>query len=71
MVDFTLTDEQKALREMGEEEQVRRLRDLLHRQMTRDAVGMVESITGRRVVSFLSQVDVDRDLLVDSFLLES
>src|SRR5436309_1954519 len=66
-----LTVEEKTLRDVGEEEQVRQLRDLIHRQMTRDAVRVVESNTGRRVVTFLCQVDVDRDLLVDSFLLES
>jgi uncharacterized protein YbcI len=66
-----LTVEETTLRDVGEEEQVRHVRDLIHRQMTRDAMRVVESITRRRVVSFLSQIDVDRDLVVDTFLLES
>ncbi|OLE37625.1 MAG: hypothetical protein AUG48_04010 [Actinobacteria bacterium 13_1_20CM_3_68_9] len=65
-----LTVQEKNLRDIGKEEQVRHVREWIHRRMRQEAVRAVESITGRRVGSLMSQLDVDRDLQIDSFLLE-
>ncbi len=35
-----------------------------------DFVPMIEALTGRRVISFLSDYDVERDISVDCFVLE-
>jgi uncharacterized protein YbcI len=65
-----LTVQERTLREIGGEEEIRQVRDSIHRRMAPDAVRAVESSTGRRVVTFMSQLDVERDLVVDTFLLE-
>jgi uncharacterized protein YbcI len=65
-----LTPVEKSLREIGRPEEVRHLRDALRERLKDDYVPMVEALTGRRVISFLSDHDIDPDISVDCFLLE-
>jgi uncharacterized protein YbcI len=46
------------------------LRDALRERLRDDFVPMIEKLTGRPVISFLSDYDVERDISVDCFVLE-
>jgi uncharacterized protein YbcI len=65
-----LTPVERSLREAGRPQEVKRLRDGLRERLRDDFVPMIEGLTGRRVISFLSDYDVDRDISLDCFLLE-
>ena len=65
-----LTPVERSLREADRPREVKRLRDGLRERLRDDFVPMIEKLTGRRVVSFLSDYDIDRDISLDCFLLE-
>jgi uncharacterized protein YbcI len=65
-----LTPVERSLREAGRPKEVKRLRDGLRERLRDDSVPMIEALTGRRVISFLSDYDIDEDIGVDCFVLE-
>ena len=65
------TQVEKTLNAAGEHEHVRRTRHLFQTSVKRTFTGAMEQLTGRRVVAFLSQSNVDPDLSVEVFLLEA
>ena len=65
-----LTPIERTLRKAGDTGEIRRLRDALHERFRTDFVPVVETLTGQRVISFLRDYDVERDICVDCFVLE-
>jgi uncharacterized protein YbcI len=66
----TMTKAEQTLADEGEEALVREMRQGLHRKFRDDATGIVERLTGQHVSSFLSDHDVDKDIVVQTFVLE-
>ncbi len=65
-----LTPVEISLREAGRPGDVKRLRDGLRERLRHDFVPMIEALTGRRVISFLCDYDIDQDIGLDCFVLE-
>jgi uncharacterized protein YbcI len=65
-----LTPVERSLRKADRPREVKRLRDGFRERLRDDFVPMIEKLTGRRVVSFLSDYDIDGDISVDCFVLE-
>jgi uncharacterized protein YbcI len=65
------TPVEKTLIEAGRFEAVRGTRDAFQATMKERFSAAVEELVGRKVVGFLSQVHVDPDLAVETFILES
>lgn len=65
-----MTPAERSLRDAGKPEEVRRMRRWLDEALSAEAVEIVESLTERRVISFLSEYNVEHDRIVDLFVLE-
>jgi uncharacterized protein YbcI len=63
------TAEQTMLRH-GQQNMVRRFRQLFENEMTELLTRMVEQTTGRRVVNYQSQVMFDPDIIVEMFVFD-
>jgi uncharacterized protein YbcI len=57
------------LADEGEEDLVRNIRQALNGTFRQQASEIVEQLTGRKVSSFLSDHDVERDIVVQAFVL--
>jgi uncharacterized protein YbcI len=66
----TMTKAEQTLADEGEEALVRGMRQGLQRKFREDATGIVERLTGQHVSAFLSDHDVDKDIVVQTFVLE-
>ncbi len=66
----TMTKAERTLADEGEEALVRGVRRVLQGKFREDANGVVERLTGRRVSAFLSDHDVDQDVVIQAFVLE-
>jgi uncharacterized protein YbcI len=66
----TLTEVEKTLLAVGKREQVRLSRAVVADALREELVKAVETITGRRVVCFASDVDPESDLAVNVFMFE-
>jgi uncharacterized protein YbcI len=66
----TMTKAERTLADEGEEALVRRVRRVLQGKFREDANGIVERLTGRRVCAFLSDHNVDEDVVIQAFVLE-
>jgi uncharacterized protein YbcI len=66
-----LTPIERTLATDGRPETVEHIRHLLQEAMRRDMVSGVEEISGRRVRAFLSANQVDPNIAVETFLLET
>jgi uncharacterized protein YbcI len=65
-----LTPVERTLRDRGEGEFVREMRVKFQDAVEDQLRGMVEELTGRRVVAFLSQANVDPELTIEVFFLD-
>jgi uncharacterized protein YbcI len=65
-----LTRGERSLVDDGKGELVRALRQEFQRTMRRDLVDAVESITGRKVIAFMSDNHIDPDMGIEAFVLE-
>ena len=65
-----LSPVEKTLFEAGRAETVREMRSAFHEAVEEQFSEVVERLTGRRVVAFMSQAHVDPDLVVEVFVLE-
>jgi uncharacterized protein YbcI len=68
MHDSMITAE-KTLADEGEEALVHGLRRVFQGKLRDDACAEIERRTGRRVLSFLSDHNIDRDVLIEAFVL--
>jgi uncharacterized protein YbcI len=64
------TEAERTLYERGRAEDVRAYRTAIQDALSRDMSTEVESLTGRKVVAFMSTSHQDPDLLVEIFVLE-
>jgi uncharacterized protein YbcI len=65
------TTVEKTLVEAGQEDQVRDVRNTFQLTMADRFKAAVERHTGRRVIAFFSQVDVEAEMAVEVFVLET
>jgi uncharacterized protein YbcI len=66
----TMTKAERTLKEENHEDQVRSLRRLFQGTFRDEAIAEVESLTGAKVLAFLSDHAVDPDYAVEAFILE-
>lgn len=66
----TMTKAEQTLADSGEEALVRGVRKVLQGKFRKDASGIVERLTGRRVIAFLSDHNADEDVVIQAFVLE-
>lgn len=66
-----LTAAEKTMLEFGRPDQVRQFRQLFENEMTERLTSMVEELTGRKVVTYQSQVMFDPDIVVEMFVFDS
>jgi uncharacterized protein YbcI len=66
----TMTKAERTLADAGEEGLVRGVRQALRGKFLEEANGIVERLTGQRVCAFLSDHDVDQDIVFQAFVLE-
>jgi uncharacterized protein YbcI len=65
----TLTKSERKLVDAGEEVLVLEARSTFQRLMRVEAIGAVESLSGRTVTAFMSNNHIDPDLAVETFVL--
>jgi len=66
-----LTTAEKTMLEFGQPDQVRQFRQLFENEMTERLTGMVEELTGRKVLTYQSQVMFEPDVVVEMFVFDS
>jgi uncharacterized protein YbcI len=66
----TMTKAERTLADEGEEDLVRGVRQALQGKFREDANGTVERLTGQHVAVFLSDHNVDEDVVIQAFVLE-
>jgi len=66
-----LTTAEKTMLDFGHPDQVRHFRQLFENAMTERLTGMVEEVTGRRVLTYQSQVMFDPDVIVEMFVFDA
>jgi uncharacterized protein YbcI len=70
MLADSLTPVERSMRDMGEQQRLRDIRMMFQYATETRFRAAVEEITGRRVLSFMSAVDVERDLACEIFVFE-
>jgi len=65
-----LTTAEKTMLEFGEIDKVRDFRQTFENQMTEQLTGMIEDITGRKVLTYQSQVMFMPDRIVEMFVFD-
>ena len=67
----TLSPVERSMRDMGKHQSLRDIRVMFQHATEPQFREAVEQITGRRVLGFMSGIDVDHDLACEVFTLES
>jgi uncharacterized protein YbcI len=70
MLHDTMTRGEQTLKQEDEEDKVRELRHIFQGAFRDEAISIVERLTGKRVLAFLSDHAVDPDWSVEVFVLE-
>ena len=65
----TMITAEKTLAEEGEEDLVRGVRRVFQGKFREDAIEIVERLTGRKVMAFLSDHAIDEDVAIEAFVL--
>jgi uncharacterized protein YbcI len=65
----SLTSAEKSLVEMGEHQRLRDMRIFFQYASMKDFIAPIEEITGRTVRSFVSGIDSEEDVSIETFLL--
>lgn len=65
-----LTTAEETLLDFGQEDTVRDFRQVFENEMTQRLSGMIEDLTGRKVVNFQSQIMFDPDVVIEVFVFE-
>jgi uncharacterized protein YbcI len=66
----TMIKAEKTLAEEGEEDLVRGVRRVFQGKFGDEANEIIEGLTGRKVLAFLSDHNVDEDVAIEAFVLE-
>jgi uncharacterized protein YbcI len=70
MLQDTMIKAEKTLAEEGEEDLVRGVRRVFQGKFGDEANEIIERLSGRKVVAFLSDHNVDEDVAIEAFVLE-
>ena len=62
--------EKTMLEEFGQEDKVRDFRQAFENEMTRKLTGMIEEVTGRKVLTYQSQILFNPDVVVEIFVFD-
>ena len=65
-----LTVAEKTMLEFGQQDKVRDFRQTFENEMTERLTGMVEDVTGRKVLTYQSQVLFEPDVVVELFVFD-
>jgi uncharacterized protein YbcI len=65
-----VTTAEKTMLEFGEDDKVRDFRQTFENQMTERLTGLVEELTGRKVLTYQSQIMFDPDRVVEMFVFD-
>ena len=66
-----MTTAEKTMLEFGQQDQVRQFRQLFENEMTQRLTDMIERLTGRKVLTYQSQVMFDPDVVVEMFVFDA
>ncbi|CAA9483570.1 MAG: hypothetical protein AVDCRST_MAG67-1118 [uncultured Solirubrobacteraceae bacterium] len=66
-----MTTAERTMLEFGQQDQVRQFRQLFENQMTERLCGMIAELTGRKVLTYQSQVMFEPDIVVEMFVFDS
>ena len=66
-----MTTAERTMLEFGEEDQVRQFRQLFENRMTERLTDMIERLTGRKVLTYQSQVLFEPDIVIEMFVFDS
>lgn len=66
-----MTTAEKTMLEFGQQDQVRQFRQLFENEMTQRLTDMIERLTGRKVLTYQSQVMFEPDIVVEMFVFDS
>ena len=66
-----MTTAEKTMLEFGKEDQVRSFRQLFENSMTERLTKKMEDLTGRKILTYQSQVMFDPDVVVEMFVFDS
>ncbi len=69
VLEESLTPAEMNLRKLGEHARLRELRTLFQYASVKEFVGPIEQITGRIVRSFISGIDAEEDVSIETFVL--
>jgi uncharacterized protein YbcI len=65
-----LTQAERTMLDFGHPDQVREFRQLFQNEMTEKLTGMIEDLTGRKVLTYQSQVLFDPNVVIEMFVFE-
>jgi uncharacterized protein YbcI len=65
-----LTTAEKTMMDFGEDDRVRDFRQTFENKMTERLCGMVEEVTGRKVLTYQSQILFDPDRVIEIFVFD-
>ena len=65
-----MTTAEKTMLDFGQEDLVRQFRQLFENEMTERLTGMVEDITGRKVIGYQSQIIFEPDIVIEIFIFD-
>ena len=66
-----MTTAEKTMLDFGQQDQVRQFRQLFENEMTQRLTDMIERLTGRKVLTYQSQVMFEPDIVVEMFVFEA
>ena len=66
-----MTTAEKTMLQFGQQDQVRQFRQLFENEMTQRLTDMIERLTGRKVLTYQSQVLFEPDIVVEMFVFDS
>lgn len=66
-----MTTAEKTMLDFGQQDQVRQFRQLFENEMTQRLTAMIERLTGRKVLTYQSQVMFEPDIVVEMFVFDS
>jgi uncharacterized protein YbcI len=67
----SMTVAERTMLDFGEADQVREFRQRFENRMAAQLTGMIEELTGRKVLTYQSQIMFDPDVVIEIFVFES
>ncbi len=67
----SMTTAERSMLEFGQQDEVRQFRQVFENEMTERLVGIVEELTGRKVLGYQSQIVFEPDIVVELFVFDA